>query len=518
MQCSSDCHHDLPAASLFRTRPRLFDELRTVSSFARQLVLGSAWMIAARWAMRLIGLLSTIVLARLLVPEDFGIIAIAMIVVGLLETIAYAGVDLAVMRDGANSREHYDTAWTVQFIQGAIVAALLVAVAPLTATYFSEARATAVVQLMALRCLISGLQNIGIVDFRRHLDFAKEFRFTLYTKLLNFFVLVGAAYTFRNYWAMVLAMASGSVISVLLSYIMHPYRPRISLARVDEIWGFSQWLMISRIGSYLNSRSDSFCVGSVLGTSAMGSYHLASEFSTIPSSELVMPMRRALYPTLARYETDATNFAAAVLSSFAAIAALCLPMCSGLLSLAPELVRLVLGPKWLQIIPLVQLLAMYGIASALVLILEVPLWVKGRTNLSALQTWLELCLLIPLLWLLTHQYGSEGAAAARVAVAFLMVPLMMVLVARTGCAQLWQFAMALWRPLVASIVMAAAVFSVHFDNLPVAILAGLKVALGIVVYTGMLLLLWLIAGRPDGIEADVLKRVKSLIRTASVSS
>lgn len=488
-----------------------------MSAFAAHLMMGSAWMIGARWAMRLIGLLSTVILARLLVPEDFGIIAMAMIVVGLLETIAYAGVDLALMRDGRSSREHYDTAWTVQLIQGALVALLLLAAAPFATGYFAEPRAAGAIQVLALRSLIGGLQNIGVVEFRKELNFAKEFRFTLYTKLLNFLILVGAALVFRNYWAIVLAMASGSIIVVVLSFGMHPYRPRLSLARVSEIWGFSQWLMVSRIGAYLSNRTDSFCVGAVLGTSAMGGYHVASELSSMPSSELVMPVRRALYPTLAKLETDPEAFNSAVLSSFAVIAALCLSVGMGLMALAPDVVRLFLGAKWIEVIPVVQLLAVHGSLSALVLVLEVPLWVKGQTRLSAVQTWLEFGALVPLLWWLTHQLGATGAALARVGVGASMVPLMMLLVARTGCVRSGQLASVLWRPLLASFAMAAAVLNIGLDGLPLPLLMAIKIGLGGIAYGVALLLLWLMVGRPDGVEAQALRKVRSLLAARALS-
>jgi lipopolysaccharide exporter len=173
--------------------------MTTGTSFGSALTRGSIWMIVARWATRLIGLVSTVILARLLAPSDFGVIAMALIAAGLLETISYAGVDLALMREGNNSRDHYNTAWTIQIIQAAFIAALLIGIAPLAAAYFSEPRAIAIIQLLALKSLIDGTQNIGIVAFRKEFDFAKEFRFMVYTKLLNFVIVVGLAFALRNY-------------------------------------------------------------------------------------------------------------------------------------------------------------------------------------------------------------------------------------------------------------------------------------------------------------------------------
>ena len=479
------------------------------NSYANHLMRGSVWMIGARWATRLIGLVSTIILARLLTPEDFGIVAMALIVSGLLETIAYAGVDLALMRADHDTRAHYDTAWTVQLIQAVFVAALLLFAAPLVAAYFSEPRAAAVIRLLAFKSVIDGLQNIGIVAFRKELDFAKEFRFMLYSKVLNFAIVVAGAFWLRNYWALAIGMTSAGAINVMLSYIMHPYRPRWSLAKVKQIWSFSQWLMISRIGAFLNRRSDEFVVGGIVGTSAMGSYHVASELSTMPSSELVMPMRRAMFPTLAKLSGESQSFGVAVLGTFSTITTVCLAIGFGLMSVAPELVKLLLGQKWLTAIPLVQWLALYGGFSALVLVLEVPLWVSGRTHFSAFQTWLELAILVPLVWIATKKFGIEGAAATRTVVCFSMIPVMMLLTARAGYLNIGPLFAALWRPLTAGVIMALLLWAIPFAAIvPLAIALALKVVLGALIYVSVTGGLWLLQGRPAGFEATALGQIK----------
>jgi O-antigen/teichoic acid export membrane protein len=481
-----------------------------MTSAGQSLLRGSAWMIGARWAMRVIGLASTIVLARLLVPEDFGVVAMALIAVGLLETIAYAGVDLALMRDGADSRDHYDTAWTIQLIQGAILALLLVVLAPLAAAYFKEPRVTAIVQFCGLRALIGGFQNIGVVAFRKELDFAKEFRFSLYSKLFNFAFTVAAAWWFRNYWALVFGMLTSAAVTVLASYRMHPYRPRLSLAAVRQIWSFSQWLMISQIGSFMNQKTDAIVVGGLVGTSAMGNYHVSHEISTMPTSELVMPMRRALFPVLAKLQTQAAEFQGAVLNSFSVVATLCLAMSFGLVSVAPEAVLLILGPKWTGAIPLVQWLALYGGFSSLVLVLEVPLWVRGRTRLSALRSWTELAVLVPLVWLATRQFGIEGAAATRAGVSAVMMLLMAYLAARSGCVRASQLWKAVWRPFIASGVMAALVTGAPLPaTWPLLAILFLKILAGALMFTGVLMGLWLAAGRPEGFEATALRQLRT---------
>lgn len=469
-------------------------------------------MIGVRWAMRLIGLVSTMILARLLAPEDFGLIAMVMLTYGLLETISYAGVDLALMRAGADTRAHYDTAWTVQILQGLFIAVCLVIAAPFVASYFNEPRAQVVMYWVAVRPLIDSLQNIGIVAFRKELDFAKEFRFTIYNKALNFVVVVGMALWLQSYWALVYGSIVASVVGLAVSYAMHPYRPRLSLAKIKEIWGFSQWLMISRIGSYLNRKCDELVVGGFVGTTAMGTYHVANELATLPSSEIVMPVRRAMFPTLTKIADRKEELTAAVLSGFSGVAALCLFISFSLLVTAPEVVSVVLGSKWTDAVPLMKWMALFGGFSALVLVLEVPLWVAGKTNVSAAQTWLELAVIVPTTLLAVQAYGAEGAAAARAGVSMLMVPIMMVFTARSGSVTFWQLAGALWRPLTAAMVMAAVVHGLPLEGIDPALLRlVVKGAACVLVFPLVLLLLWWASGRPKSVEATAINMVQAAL-------
>lgn len=467
-------------------------------------------MIAARWTMRLIGLVSTIILARLLTPDDFGVIALAMIVIGLLDAVAYAGVDLALMRPKSNTTEHLDTAWTVQIIQGTLLALALFAIAPLATPFFSEPRVLAVIQVIALRPFILGFQNIGIVAFRRDLDFAKDFQFTLLTKLLNFFIIVGAAIALRNYWALVIGMTSSAIIEVGLSYAMHTYRPKMSLKRIHEIWGFSQWLIISRVGSYLSRKTDEFVIGRMLGTSAMGSYHVASELATMPNLELVMPLRRAMFPTLSKASQDQKDMERLFLLCFSTISTLGFSVGFGLMSITPELVPIVLGEQWSQAVAPMRWLALFGSFSALILAIEMLLWVAGKTRTSAVQTWLEFLVLVPVIFFAVKEGGLEGAAIARVVIATAMVPVMIGFASRCCDIQKRKLYAALWRPLLSGLVMAISLHLLEtYISGSIALLLLAKIAIGLFLFPTLILIFWLAAGRPDGLETQVLNTISS---------
>jgi len=174
---------------------------------------------------------------------------------------------------------------------------------------------------------------------------------------------------------------------------------------------------------------------------------------------------------------------------------------------AGEIVPIVLGPSWYTAIELLKWLALYGAFASLASILEVPMWVMGKARQSALQSWLGFVLLVPLIVISVHEYGIVGAAVSRAFVAILMLPLMLYLTSRVCPVGCWDLASMLWRPLFAGILMALGLMLPlnYSDILLLALVA--KVGLGAVIYIGSLFLLWLISGKPDGIEATVFKYV-----------
>ncbi|HTW32212.1 MAG TPA: oligosaccharide flippase family protein, partial [Candidatus Sulfotelmatobacter sp.] len=144
---------------------------------------GSAWMVGLRWAVRLTGIVSTVILARLLTPADFGVVAIAMIVVGLLEMLSQTGQALAIIQHESPTREHYDSAWTISILIGIVIALAIVAIAPLTRYYFHDPRSIVVMQCLAVRAILGGFENVGMIDFRRDLRFDRVFLYTIAGKL-----------------------------------------------------------------------------------------------------------------------------------------------------------------------------------------------------------------------------------------------------------------------------------------------------------------------------------------------
>jgi O-antigen/teichoic acid export membrane protein len=474
---------------------------------------GSAWMLGMRWSMRLIGLATTIILARLLDPLDFGIIAMAMIITGLLQIVTWTGVDLALIKDQKSSDAHYNTAWTIQIIQGFLLAALLLIAAPFSEQYFNEPRVVAVIQALALNAIIQGFGNIGVVEFRKRLDFATEFRFGFYKKFATFLVTVPAAVIIGNYWAIVISMIFSALLGVLLSYMMHPYRPRFSMSKGREIWSFSQWLLVSRLGIFLNRKLDALIIGNVMGTQAIGIYHVAYEIGTLFSDEFVMPIRRALFPNMALLRDNKQALENTVYTLVSAVAVLCMSAGFGISAIAHSFTYFVLGEKWMEAADLIHWLAIFGAIAGTSLGLEVVLLATDRPRLSALEAWAQVAVVVPLIYWAANGGNLVDVAEVRTAIAGGFLVVMSFIVSRACGFSMRRILGAIARPLIAAWLMWWIVGGMQPDTGIAGIPSVLfSIAAGVIVFAVTLLGIWWLAGRPAGAEQIALDRLRSSLR------
>ena len=477
----------------------------------RQMTRGGAWMIGMRWAIRGLGIFSTLILVRLLAPEDFGVIAMAMIIVGLLDVLAQSGVDLALIRHDQPERTDYDSAWTLQLLISLFMGLILFLVAPYVADFFSEDKLTAVIRAYSIRSVLMGFENIGTIEFRRTFDYSREFRFNVIKRLLGLIVTVAFAFILRDYWARVYGAVLSQCINVLYSYRVHSYRPRLSLKNVRQLVSFSSWLVVQRITRYAARRMDQFIVGSFAGTMFMGRYYVAYDLATSPTNELVMPMARGLYPVYARLQHQPEKLVESFLKALSTVALFVVPIGLGLWATTPVIVPVLLGSKWLDIIPLMETLALFGIFYALGTTIEALLTAIGRVRLLAL---LGISQMIPrgvILYMVARYLSADYIALARAAIAFAVLPFSFLLVGRVTPLTLGAVFSALWPRFAAGLAMAAIVRLLHPENWSPFLSLPFDIMVGVLCYIVFVYLFWFLRGRPDDFEYGLSIRAKAVL-------
>ena len=477
---------------------------------------GAAWMVSFKMLERSIGLVSTIILTRLLEPGDFGLVAMATAFLGLLMLLTSFNFDVALIQKQNADRHLYDTVWTFNVIFGLLLALVLVIAAIPLSQFYNEIRLEKILYVLALSTLLGGFGNIGPVAFRKDLQFHKEFYFLLAKKLMGFTVCMILAFTLRNYWALVWGTFAGSMLGLILSYWVHPYRPRFCLSGSKELFGFSMWLFVNNTIFFAYHRMADFFISKVVGSHALGVYTIAYELSNLPTTELVAPINRAVLPGYSRMAYDLATLRQGFLNVLSMIALCAVPAGVGIALEADSLVVVVLGEKWREAIPLMQILAISGVITALQTNTGSIFMALGKPHyLTMIALFNVFILFLPLLIILLKQHGLIGIAEAYLYSNLIILPINFYCVSRLVKLKLLPILAVLWRPITACSLM---VLSVLYGSLFLqsyqsneAIRLVIEVSLGVFAYTISILLLWWACRCPDGAE-NFLFRKAGLIR------
>ena len=354
-----------------------------------------------------------LVLAILLTPADFGLIAIALAATGFLLNLTNFGLIPAVVQAENMDDARYDAVWTFDMTRSAIVTALTVVLAPLIAQIFAEPQAVPIIQVLALRPLIESLMSIKVAALNRNLTFRPLAILKIVEAIFNAIISIALA-KLLGVWAMVLGMIGGAASMVIASYILAPYKPRISYdwTSVRPLLKFGRWLLFTGIFAMAGNFGLRLVISRQVGAEGLGLYFLAAQLAFLPNEVASEVVGTVAFPLFARLRSQLQQAARAFQAILTGLMALLYPTCALIIVLAPVLVQDVLGAKWQGTVLLIQILGL-GAMIALLSDATIPL-VKGFGQ-SYRVTQIELVQsssLILMVWFFTSRYGTLGAALA----------------------------------------------------------------------------------------------------------
>lgn len=479
-----------------------------MSSLSSRVFSGAIWSIAMRWSVRAIGLVSTLILVRLLEPEDFGVIAMATLAVGLVEVVFDFGVVTVLIRNPDSTEEDYSTAWTIRVIQGSVAALVLLAFSPLAVQYFDEPRITSVLYWLALMSFITGFQNIGIVDFQKNLELNKDYYFLVGVKVISFLATITAAFLLKSYWALVIGILFGKTASVVISYVVHPFRPRFTLSRAGYMWHFSKWLLLQNVGSYAQYNLDAVIVGGRASPGDLGIYNIASEIASMPTSEAITPLGRVLLPGFSKIQNDTGRVRDAFKRALSVILILGLPIAIGVALVAENLVPVILGAKWMAAIPIIKIIALVSTLYAIRYIFGTILAALGHFKVVAFAIWGQIILFILAAVLIIPTGGMEAVAFTRFVVSAIFTIILLFYTMHLNLISVAGLLTVSWRPVVATSSMAM-LLTFLGSYLPFSdiFILSIKVVVGVLIYCASLIFLWFLSGSPDSGEKYILDRM-----------
>lgn len=326
-------------------------------SLGRKAIVGAGWLFAWRACSRLLRFASTLVLARLLVPSDFGLLAMALsfeVAIGALSAIPV--YDALIRRPEEDTRLH-DAAFTIQVARSLLTGLALAVSGPLAAAWFSEPRLIPILGVLGGIEMLNGFFNLGIVQFQRELRFDVQFRLQLLPALLQLSSTLAVAWLTHSYWALLIGIAAQRISRVGMSYVIHPYRPRFSLRGYMELIGFSFWLWLGGLATMVWDQIDNFVLGPLFGSAVLGVYVMAGQVAGIPFSEFLEPLTAVLFASFAYAQRSKTTEGVNPVTVAGSLLLIMAPMAVVISAESNGLVHLLLGTRWIAAVPLVAIAA-----------------------------------------------------------------------------------------------------------------------------------------------------------------
>jgi O-antigen/teichoic acid export membrane protein len=374
---------------------------------------GGLWLLLGDVITRLGGLLKLAILGRLLAPEDFGLMGIALLLLKWLDYFTQTGFKDALIQKAGEIRPYLDTAWTVQLMRGTGSALVLLAAAPLAGWFFENPGAVPVVRAIALVTFFRGFNNPAVVYLRRDLDFRRDVFWRSSGVLAGVAVAIPIAIVFRSVWALVASVVVAQAVEAITSYGVTPYRPRLRFdrAKARELLDYGRWIFWGNAVAFFGLYIDSLGVGRWLGASALGFYQMAQQLAFLSTSQIGTHVHGVMFPAFSRMRERAEQ-AEALLQTVSVVSAVVVPLGCALAVFAAPLVRVVFGDRWLPATTSVRLLALAGVAAALVKVTSAALEASGRPDLPLRASVCQIVTMAALLYPLSTRWGIAGAAAA----------------------------------------------------------------------------------------------------------
>ena len=382
---------------------------------------GISWNVSSSFIGQFIGFLRSLILARLLVPEDFGLFAMALTIVGAANAVTTIGLDSKIIANKFETedelRVHLDTVWSTELTRSIIVVLLVSLCAFPTARFYGQSQLKVIIPVLASAILMRGFQNIGLVLLRKESNFGRIFWFDLATNVVGVVLTVALAAVLQNIWALVFGNLITTTIGTCLSYIFHSYRPSLRFDRtaLTQTLHFGKFAILFAVASYVSNVADNIMVGRLLGFAALGNYSLAFNIASAPIIVVIFSVTAVLLPAYAEINLENPKllepaFTKAFNLTLIIMLAIALPP----FFFADEIVQLLFGARWTTAASLLRVLALVIPLRGLTLLTSTIFWSTNKPRELALVRTLDALVFVAVLYPLISTVGLPGVAWAGV--------------------------------------------------------------------------------------------------------
>ncbi len=336
------------------------------SDLKKKAVRGAGWLGVGQLASQIMSMTITVLLARLLSPQAFGLVGMVAVFTAFLELFQELGLSSAIIQKKDPTEEQLSTVFYINLACGAALSLITVAASPLIARFYNEPELKRIASLMGLTFFIYSFAHVQGALVRKDLDFGKFVLTRIASRLVGSGLAIYLALKGYGVYALVWQnLCTAALFSATLWAIVG-WRPRARprLKSAGKMIGFGANITGSAFLDYLNKNADYLLVGRFIGAGALGVYTIAYQIMLLPIRRVSSQLSQVAFPTFSAVQDDLPRLRRGYLQMIHLIGLACMPAMIGLLIVAPEAVSVVLGTKWTDVAPVLRILAVPGIIAS----------------------------------------------------------------------------------------------------------------------------------------------------------
>ena len=383
------------------------------TSLTSRTMKGVGWSTTSQICRFVFQFIVSAILARLLLPRDFGLIGMVAIFSGIIGMFSEIGLGAAIIQRSDTTEEHLSSVFWLNVVSGLVLMLIMMGLAPGIAFFYSEKQLTSIAAVLGIPFFLSSFGIVQRTLFTKQLDFKKLTIVEIVSMVVSSAIAISLAFYGVGVWSLVAQSLSGCTISVVLLWCLSAWCPCLLFKwdRIRELLGFSLNLLGFSFVNYFNRNVDNLLIGKFLGPSALGFYNQAYKLMLLPLSNISGSLGRVLFPAFSTIKNEHQKTREVYLRATRYISAVTFPIMLGLLVVAPEFILVVFGSKWKRSIFLLQVLCTVGIRQSIGATLGWIYLSQGRTDV--LFKWGILSVsIIAASFFIGIRWDVEGAAIA----------------------------------------------------------------------------------------------------------
>lgn len=389
---------------------------------------GASWIGGLKLFARLLSILRTVIIARILSPSQFGIFGIATIALSLIETFTETGINVVLVQKKEGIEKYISTAWAISITRGVLIFLVIFLSAGFVANFFKSKEAYPLLILVSFVPLIRGFINPAIAKFQKELKFHKEFYYRSSILITETLISLFLVFLTKDPISLVWGMFGGAIFEVIISFIVAKPYPGINFNKIifKEIISQSKWITSSGIFSYLFSNGDNIVVGRVMGAASLGIYDMAYSIALLPTTEVAEVVSKVTFPVYVQISDDRKRLRNAYLKTTFLIGLLTIPIALAFFFFPTQLIMIFLGQKWLSAASVLQVMSVFAVIIGIFSPVGSVFYAVKKQKYNFIISFIAFSVMILLIYPLVLKWGLVGAGIAATIGALSPLPLLFI--------------------------------------------------------------------------------------------